>query len=65
MRSVRPHDTKTEVVRQVLPGEIDRENDKSDLVTRSIAFAHGLREQAGPNPQPVDAAFLDSLYEDS
>lgn len=56
--------TKTEAVRQALRGEIDREKDKFDLVAQSIAFARGLREQAGPNPQPADKAFIDGLYED-
>lgn len=56
--------TKTEAVRQALRGEIDREKDKFDLVARSIAFTRGLREQAGPNPQPADKAFIDGLYED-
>ena len=56
--------TKTEAVRQALRGEIDREKDKFDLVAQSIAFERGLREQAGPNPQPADKAFIDGLYED-
>ncbi|NGM35672.1 type II toxin-antitoxin system VapB family antitoxin [Methylobacterium sp. DB0501] len=56
--------TKTEAVRQALRSEIDREKNKFDLVAQSIAFARGLREQAGPNPRPADKAFIDGLYED-
>lgn len=54
--------TKTEAVRQALRGELDREKDKLDLVTQSLAFAQSLRERAGPNPRPVDKAFRDGLY---
>lgn len=54
--------TKTEAVRVALRGEIEREKGRLDLVAQSAAFARGLRERAGPNPQPVDKAFRDGLY---
>ncbi|KTS51947.1 transcription factor [Methylobacterium indicum] len=54
--------TGTETMRQAPGGALECETD--DLVTRSIEFAGRLREQAGPNPQPIDQAFLDGLYED-
>ncbi len=54
--------TETEAVRQDLRGALER--DKDDLVAQSTDFARRLREQAGPNPQPVDQAFLDGLYGD-
>jgi antitoxin VapB len=56
--------TKTEAVRLALRSEIEREKGRLDLVAQSIAFARGLRERAGPNPQPVDKAFTDGLYGD-
>ncbi|KMO34827.1 MULTISPECIES: type II toxin-antitoxin system VapB family antitoxin [Methylobacterium] len=56
--------SKTEAVRQALRSELDRERDKLDLVAQSLAFARGLRDRAGPNPQPVDKAFRDRLYGD-
>ncbi len=54
--------SETEAVRQAPRGALTRETD--DLVARSTDFARRLREQAGPNPQPADRAFLDGLYED-
>lgn len=54
--------TGTETMRQALGGALECETD--NLLTRSIDFARKLREQAGPNPQPVDQAFLYGLYED-
>ncbi|TNC11391.1 hypothetical protein FF100_19910 [Methylobacterium terricola] len=60
MKTVRPHDIRTEV----LPGETESRKDKLDLVAQSIAFARGLRERAGPDSRPVTNAFLDGLYED-
>ena len=57
--------SKTEAVRQALQNEIAREKSKLDLVEQSVAFARQLRERAGNRQgQPVDKAFIDSLYED-
>ncbi|WP_204165415.1 hypothetical protein [Methylobacterium sp. 17Sr1-1] len=61
MRTARSHNNKTEAVRQALPSE----KDKLVLVAQSIAFAHGLRERAGPNREPATKAFIDDLYEDA
>ncbi|AWN48437.1 transcription factor [Methylobacterium terrae] len=52
--------TETEAVRQASRGALACETD--DLVAQPTAFARRLREQAGPNPQPVDQAFLNGLY---
>lgn len=54
--------TKTEAVRQALRNEIARARGDADLVERTVAFTRRLRDRAGPG-QPVDKAFIDSLYE--
>ncbi len=54
--------TKTEAVRQALRNEIARTRGEADLVERTVAFTRRLRERAGTG-QPVDKAFIDSLYE--
>ncbi|SEP14379.1 hypothetical protein SAMN04487843_107142 [Methylobacterium sp. ap11] len=54
--------TETEAMRQDLRCALER--DKDNLVTQSTTFARELREMAGPNPQPVNQAFLDDLYGD-
>lgn len=56
--------TKTEVVKQALQHEMEREA-KDDYVERVMEFARQLRAKADPSKaQPVDKAFIDSLYED-
>lgn len=54
--------TKTEAVRQALRNEIARTKSQADLVEQSLAFTRRLRAKAGIG-QPVDKAFIDSLYE--
>lgn len=56
--------TKTEVVRQALRREIEREEDPSEFVKRIQAFTAALEARA-PRDRglPVDKAFIDSLYE--
>ena len=53
--------TKTEAVHQALRNEIDREKGQRDLVALSLDLAHRLRERAGPNPRPAEAALRDHL----
>ncbi|MDB5554946.1 MAG: transcription factor [Rhizobium sp.] len=55
--------TKTEVVRQALRHEMQREQD-DDFVERVMAFARRARAMGNPAKiQPVDKDFIDSLYE--
>jgi antitoxin VapB len=58
--------TKTEVVRQALRLELQREKkDEDDFVERVMAFARRVKAKGDPSKiQPVDKAFIDSLYED-
>jgi antitoxin VapB len=56
--------TKTEALRQALKNELERE-DKETFVQRAIEFARMMRAKGNPAlAQPVDKAFIDSLYED-
>jgi antitoxin VapB len=56
--------TKTEVIRQALRHELEREKNHS-LVERAVAFAARARALGNPEKgQPADKAFVDSLYED-
>jgi len=56
--------TKTEVVRQALQHEMERE-ERDTYVERAVAFARRLRAKGNPDRiQTVDKAFIDSLYED-
>jgi antitoxin VapB len=57
--------SKTEVVRQALLHELEREKAVPSLVERGVDFCRALREQANPaGGQPADKAFIDGLYED-
>lgn len=56
--------TKTEVVRQALRHELEREQ-KDSLVERAVAFARRARALGNPEKgKPADKEFVDSLYED-
>lgn len=56
--------TKTEVVKQALQHEMERE-EKDDYVERAMAFAREMRAKGSPDLiQTVDKDFIDSLYED-
>lgn len=57
--------TKTEVIRQALRHEMEREGASPSLVEIGMAFARKVRAMGDPTKiQPVDKAFIDSLYED-
>ena len=56
--------TKTQAVREALRNEIERNEELSPYVKKGLAFARELRRRAGPGGQPVDKAWIDSLYED-
>ena len=56
--------TKTEVIRQALRREMQREQE-DDFVERVVAFARRVRAMGNPGEgKPADKAFRDSLYED-
>lgn len=56
--------TKTEVIKQALRLEMEREQ-KDDFVERVMEFARRVKAMGDPSKiQPVDKAFIDSLYED-
>lgn len=57
--------TKTEVLKQALQNEIQREKEeKNSFVERVLAFATMARAQGNPDQGlPADKAFRDSLYE--
>lgn len=56
--------TKTEVLKQALRNEMQRE-EKDSFVERVVAFGRMARAQGNPDQgQPADKAFRDSLYED-
>lgn len=55
--------SKTDAVRRALQNEIERQAGKQDLVAWTSDFVRALHDRAGPNPKPVDKAFIDSLYE--
>ena len=56
--------TKTEVIRQALRHEMQREQE-DDFVERVMEFAKRARAQGHPDAgRPADKAFRDSLYED-
>jgi antitoxin VapB len=54
--------SKTDAVRRALQNEIARQEGHRDLVGRTVDFVRALHERAGPDPKPVDTAFVDSLY---
>ena len=54
---------KTEVVRQALLHELERERAIPSLVERGVDFCRALRARANPdNAMPADKAFIDGLY---
>jgi antitoxin VapB len=58
--------TKTEVVRQALRHELEREQTKPSLVEIGVEFARRLRLKAGPAATaPMSKADIDALYEDN
>ena len=58
--------TKTEVVRQALRHELEREEAKPTLVEKGVAFVRGLKARAQPSAvRAADKAFIDSLYDRS
>lgn len=57
--------TKTEAVRQALRNEVEREQQRPDLVEQTAEFVRRLQARANPEKGlPADKAFIDSLYED-
>ncbi|MCJ2069879.1 type II toxin-antitoxin system VapB family antitoxin [Methylobacterium sp. J-030] len=54
---------KTDAVRRALQSEIAHQTGKRDLFEQTADFVQALRERAGPELKPADAAFIDSLYE--
>lgn len=55
----------TQAVHEALSHELEREQQKPDLVELSIAFARALRAEGHPERgRPADKDFIDSLYED-
>jgi antitoxin VapB len=56
--------SKTEVVRQALRREMEREDAKPDLVALGLDFARRLRARGDPaRAASADKAFIDALYE--
>lgn len=57
--------SKTEAVRSALRRELARVETPSDFVERGLAFTRALIAQGHPAAgEPVDKAWVDSLYED-
>jgi antitoxin VapB len=57
--------SKTEVVREALRHELEREEAKPSLVDKGVAFVRALKARAQPSlAQTADKAFLDDLYGD-
>jgi antitoxin VapB len=56
--------SKTEVVRQALLHELEREQAVPSLVEKGVDFCRALRARAdAAGGLPADKAFIDSLYE--
>ena len=56
--------SKTEVVRQALRHELERERAKPSLVDLGVDFCRKLRARGNPaKALPADKAFIDGLYE--
>ncbi len=56
--------SKTEVVRQALLHELEREKAIPSLVEKGVDFCRALRARANSAAgKPADKAFIDSLYE--
>jgi antitoxin VapB len=55
--------SKTEVVRQALRHELERERALPSLVEQGVDFCRALRSRANPAAGlPADKAFIDGLY---
>ena len=55
--------SKTEVVRQALMHELEREGALPSLVDLGVDFCRALRARANPaGGMPADKAFIDGLY---
>lgn len=58
--------SKTEVVRQALQRELEREEGKPSLVEKGVAFVQALKARVQPaEARAADKAFIDSLYDRS
>ncbi|HEV7229493.1 type II toxin-antitoxin system VapB family antitoxin [Brevundimonas sp.] len=58
--------SKTEAVRRALRRELEHVEAPSEFVERGLAFTRALIARGNPeHGQPVDKAWVDSLYEDS
>ena len=56
--------SKTEVVRQALQRELEREEGKPSLVETGVAFVPALKARARlDKARAADKAFIDSLYD--
>lgn len=57
--------SKTEVVRQALLHELERERARPSLVEVGVDFCRALRSRANPaSALPADKSFIDALYGD-
>ena len=58
--------SKTEVVRQALRRELEREEAKPSLVEKGVVFVQALKARARPSAaRAADKAFIDGLYDKS
>lgn len=56
--------SKTEIVRQALQHELERLEAEPTLVEQGLAFMRALKARGDvTKSEPVDKAFIDSLYE--
>lgn len=57
--------SKTEVIRQALANELEKEEARPSLVEIGVAFCRSLRARGdAARATPADKAFIDSLYGD-
>lgn len=58
--------SKTEVVRQALRRELEREEVKPSLVEKGVVFVQALKTRGRPSAaRAADRAFIDGLYDKS
>ncbi len=55
--------TKTEAIRRALAHELERVNAAPTLADQVADLVQALHAKRGPNPQAIDKAYIDSLYE--